>query len=264
VKHKTQYGTRLEAFAVYLKDCGPLSYERTLQALSDLFSVPVSLGTLISIDERCSRRVEGVVEQIRQRLMPEKVVHFDETGLNINGQLSWLHGAGTPGLTYYYPHKRRGKAAGDEIGILPRLRGTAVHDNWQPYMNYGCAHSLCNAHYIRELTYLYEQDGQCWAQQMVGLLLESKEAAEKAKDAGKKRLNPCKIREYENRCQAIIALGVKAKPPPNRTESPGRGGRLKRSKARNLVERLAKLLAETLRYLHNYRIPPFQFLLTEW
>jgi len=255
VGHKTQYGTRLEAFAVYLKDYGLLSYERTLQALADLFCVPVSLGTLVSIDERCARRVQGVVEQIREHLMREKVVHFDETGLNINGQLYWLHGAGTPGLTYYYPHQRRGKVASDEIGILPQLRGTAVHDNWQAYMNYDCAHSLCNAHHIRELTYVYEQDGQPWAQQMIGLLLESKEAVEKAKKTGKKRLDPCEIREYENRYQTIIALGMKANPPPHRGASPPRRGRLKRSKARNLVERLARLQAETLRYLHDFRVP---------
>src|SRR5271169_6771409 len=157
VNHTTQYGTRLKAFAVYLKNYGFLSYDRTAQAFSDLFSIPLSVGTLVSIDQRCARRVEGVVEQIRQKLIRSKVVHFDETGLNINGELYWLHGAGTPGLTYYYPHKRRGTAATDQIGILPRLKGNAVHDNWQPYMKYDCSHSLCNAHHIRELTSVYEQ-----------------------------------------------------------------------------------------------------------
>lgn len=255
VSHTTQYGTRLQAFAVYLKNYGFLSYERTAQALADLFCIPLSVGTLANIDERCARRVEGVVEQIKEKLIREKVVHFDETGLNINGQLYWLHGAGTQGLTYYYPHKRRGTAASEEIGILPHLKGNAVHDNWQAYMKYDCSHSLCNAHHIRELTYIYEQRGQPWAQQMIGLLLESKEAVEKAKSAGKKRLDPCDIREYENRYQAIIASGMKANPPPVRAECPGRRGRLKRSKARNLVERLARLQKETLRYLYDFRIP---------
>jgi transposase len=240
---------------VYLKNYGFLSYDRTAQALADLFSIPLSVGTLASIDQRCARRVEGVVEQIRQKLIQAKVVHFDETGLNINGKLYWLHGAGTQGFTYYYPHERRGTAAGDQIGILPRLKGNAVHDNWKAYMKYDCSHSLCNAHHIRELTYVYEQGGQPWGQQMIGLLLESKEAVEQAKKAGKKKLAPCDIRKYENRYEAIIAAGMKANPPPNRAESPGKRGRLKRSKARNLVERLAKLQKETLRYLHDFRVP---------
>jgi transposase len=255
VNHTTQYGTRLQAFAVYFKNYGFFSYDRSAQAFSDLFSIPLSIGTLASIDQRCARRVEGVVEQIRQKLIRSKVVHFDETGLNINGELYWLHGAGTQGFTYYYPHKRRGTEADDQIGILPELKGNAVHDNWKPYMKYDCLHSLCNAHHIRELSAVYEQGGQPWAQWMIGFLIESKQAVEQAKKAGKKRLDPCAIREYEHRYRTIIAAGMKANPPPDRTHCPGKRGRLKRSKACNLVERLGKLQEETLRYLHDFQVP---------
>jgi transposase len=255
VNHSTQYGTRLKAHAVYLKNYGFLSYDRSAQAFADLFCIPLSVGTLASIDQRCARRVEGVVEEIRQKLIGEKVVHFDETGLNINGELYWLHGAGTQGLTYYYPHQRRGSEASEEIGILPRLKGNAVHDNWKPYMKYGCSHSLCNAHHIRELTAVYEECGQPWAQWMISFLIESKQVVEQAKKAGKKRLAPSDIREYDNRYKAIIAAGMKANPPPTRADSPGKRGRLKRSKARNLVERLGKLQKETLRYLHDFQVP---------
>ncbi len=255
VNHRTQYGTRLMAHAVYLKNYGLFSYDRSAQAFADLFSIPLSVGTLVSIDQRCARRVGQVVEQIRQKLIREKVVHFDETGLNINGELYWLHGAGTQRFTYYYPHKRRGTEAADQIGILPRLKGNAVHDNWKPYMKYDCSHSLCNAHHIRELIAVHEQGGQPWAQWMIGFLIESKQAVEQAKRAGKKRLAPCDIHKYENRYSTIIAAGLKANPPPTRSDSPGKRGRLKRSKARNLVERLAKLRQETLRYLHDFRVP---------
>jgi transposase len=255
VSHKTQYGTRVQAFAVYLKNYGFLSYQRTAEALADLFCTPISVGTLVSIDQRCAGRVEGVVEQIRQKLIRANVVHFDETGLNINGKLHWLHGAGTRGFTYYYPHERRGTAASDQIGILPRLKGNAVHDNWQPYMKYDCSHSLCNAHHIRELTGVYEQGGQPWAQQMIGLLLESKQSVEQAKEEGKNRLSAADIHKYENRYRTIIADGMRANPPPSRAQSSVKRGRLKRSKACNLVERLDRLEKETLRYLHDFRVP---------
>ena len=215
VNRTTQYGTRLRAFAVYLKNYGFLSYDRSAQAFSDLFSLPLSVGALVSIDQRCARRVQGVVEQIRQKLIRARVVHFDETGLNIKGELYWLHGAGTQGFTYYYPHKRRGTEADDQIGILPRLKGNAVHDNWKPYMKYDCSHSLCNAHHIRELTAVYELGGQPWAQWMIGFLIESKQAVDQEKKAGKKRLAPCVIREYTNRYKTIIAAGMKANPPLN-------------------------------------------------
>jgi transposase len=220
-----------------------------------LFAIPVSAGTLANTDRCCARRLERVVDHIREKLVHAPVVHFDETGLSINGKLHWLHGAGNRAFTYYFPHERRGQAATDAIGILPRLKGNAVHDNWRPYMKYGCSHSLCNAHHIRELTSIYELGGQPWAQQMIGLLLEGNQSVERAKKKRKKRLATVVLHEYISRYETIIAAGMKANPPPTRREGCSRRGRLKRSKARNLLERLAERQKETLRYLYDFAVP---------
>jgi transposase len=103
--------------------------------------------------------------------------------MRIEGKLHWLHVAGTEGATYYMPHGKRGSQAIDAIGILPGFQGKAVHDGWSSYFNCGCDHALCNAHYLRELTFVYEQDGQPWAKQMMEFLLEVKGAREKSKAA---------------------------------------------------------------------------------
>jgi hypothetical protein len=64
-----------------------------------------------------------------------------------------VHVASSGRLTHYGADVRRGKAAIDEIGILPRYGGTCVHDGWLSYTHYsGCRHALCGAHLLRELT----------------------------------------------------------------------------------------------------------------
>jgi transposase len=90
---------------------------------------------------------------------------------------------------------------------------------------------------------------------MIGLLLESKQSVEQGKEEGKKRLSAADIHKYENRNRTIIADGMRASPPPSRAHSSVKRGRLKRSKACDLVERLARLEKETLRYLHDSRVP---------
>jgi len=59
-----------------------------------------------------------------------------------------------------------------ESPVLPRFSGILCHDYWKPYYRYDCTHALCNAHHLRELEWVWEQDKQQWAKQMQGLLCE--------------------------------------------------------------------------------------------
>src|SRR5208337_4916956 len=77
-----------------------------------------------------------------------------------------------------------------------------------------------------------------------------------AKQAGKTHLGAGAVREYTCRYETIIASGMKANPPPpTPAQGAAKRGRLKRSTARNLLERLAQRRKETLRYLQDFQVP---------
>src|SRR3954451_15873362 len=75
--------------------------------------------------------------------------------MRTDGRLAWLHSAATSTDVLLSVHPKRGTAAMDAAGILPRFTGIAVHDAWAPYDTYTKAsHALCNAHVLRELVYV--------------------------------------------------------------------------------------------------------------
>lgn len=176
-----QYGERIKAAAVYLKQYQFLPYDRTCELLSDLFGCPMSEGTLANIIAQSEVLAADPVEQIKELIEHSAVAHFDETGSRVEGKLWWLHLASTAQATYYDIHRKRGSEAIDAIGILSRFLGRVIHDFWKPYFGYSCLHGLCNAHHLRELIFIHEQHQQEWAKRMIDCLLDIKKAVDQAK-----------------------------------------------------------------------------------
>jgi transposase len=159
VRARIQYGPMLKALALYLLYGQLLPYARTAELLSDLCGCPLSPGTLETfVAEGADRLVESE-EQIKQRLREAEVIGADETGVRVEGRLHWLHTARTETLTHYAIDRKRGKDATDAIAILPQFQGVVVHDGLTLYPQYTqCEHALCNAHILRELRFLHEQE----------------------------------------------------------------------------------------------------------
>ena len=63
-----QYGERLQAVAAYLKNYGLLPYQRAAEWFADLFSIPISVGTLVNINATCAEHLAGVSEMIREAI----------------------------------------------------------------------------------------------------------------------------------------------------------------------------------------------------
>ena len=256
VTSPVQYGPGVQQLAVYLKTEQFIPYDRSRQFFADLFDLNISPGTLQNIIGRAARGLQPVVEKIKEGLIASEVVHFDESGFYIGGKRHWLHTAGTPFLTCYYPHSRRGKVATDAMGILPRFQGAAIHDFWSAYRQYQqCRHGLCNTHHLRELTAVVENDDQRWAAHFKMLLLSAKGVVEQAKLSGQSALARSQINQIERIYAQLIQKGLQSNPAPPSGWPRGKRGRVKKTKARNLVERLEKHRPEVLAFVYDFKVP---------
>jgi transposase len=211
------------------------------------------VGTVVNTIDRCAENVEGEVERIKEVIKGAKVGHFDETGMRSRGILKWLHTASTRLLTYVQMHRRRGKEAMDDRGILNDFKGTAVHDCFSSYWKYRCVHALCNAHLLREITFIDETTGQRWAKEMIGLLVEMKKAVETRRMNQKTSLTKAELTNYIKRYNMLVEEGLKENPEQAKRE--GRRGRARQTKARLLLLRLRRRKEEYLRFAADFRTP---------
>jgi transposase len=146
VRAPVQYGTGVLARATYLNLYQLLPVARTCETMRDLFGCLISQASVQRAGRLCSGKLVRTEQRIKAAVRDSPVIGADETGLRVAGAGAWIHVARTDELTHYGYDRRRGKAAMDEIGILPQFTGTLVRDGWSSYKWYErCHHSLCNA-----------------------------------------------------------------------------------------------------------------------
>lgn len=252
VDKAVQYGKSLKAHAVYMSQYQLLPYNRVQEYFTEQLQIPISQGSLFNFNKEAFEKLAEFSDIAKNKLSRSSRIHADETGINVNGKRCWLHCASNDLWTDFFPHQKRGCEAMNERGILSQFTGVLCHDHWKPYYRYvACLHALCNAHHLRELTRAHEQDEQEWAGKMKALLEELNSAVHAAGGC----LDQVSAEGYLGRYRDLLTRAEDECPPPDENKSAGKRGRVKRSKARNLLERLINFEEDVLRFMIDADVP---------
>jgi transposase len=247
-----QYGPAVKGLAVLLTQHHMMPFERTAELLSGLLGLTLSPATIEAFVIEAATRLSPTAGAIAAAVTVAPVINVDETGLRVAGKLKWLHVAVTQALAWMGVHDKRGIEAMTAFAILPEVTGVLVHDGWKPYETLAqCGHALCNAHILRDLTFIHEVYEQAWAKRMVDFLLSANETVRQAAGQALPQNQQLELREVYDR---LVAEGWAANPPTPLLLTP-RKGPPKKTPAENLLNRLQRQADQVLHFLRNPAVP---------
>lgn len=251
-QHVKQYGIGLQAFIVNLLCAQMVSLQRVQQLLKSILGEMLSEATLLKYVMKLSNALERWEASAIEQLLTAKAMHVDETSMRVDSKNHWVHVCSAGTITVKMLHVKRGKEAMDDHNIIPRYGGVIVHDCWSSYFKFeSCEHGLCGAHLIRELAFIVESNDYVWARRMKKLLLMV------CKSVSRREQKKVSVSQYA-RIQALyqkILIEGQQEMPKQPTPEKKKRGRVAKTDAENLCERLQKHEASVLLFARNSAVP---------
>jgi transposase len=153
------FGPRLSGLIAYLTGRCRLSKRQVVELCEDAFATPLSTGAVCAIEQDASETLAAPVQEAREILREQPVVHLDETGWREDKKKAWLWTAVTATVIVFQIARSRGSIIAR--GLLgAEFRGRLVTDRWSAY-NWVDAtlRQLCWSHLSRDFRGMVERGG---------------------------------------------------------------------------------------------------------
>ena len=154
-----QYGSSVESLVSYFSVYQYIPFKRLQNIFSQVFSTPLSEGSVGNILERSAQKCEGVYQVIKQQIAQSSVVGADETGAKVNGAKWWIWVWQNLLNTFIIASDNRGFQTINSVWKDGLPNATLVSDRWAAQLKATVQnHQLCLAHLLRELIFLEESE----------------------------------------------------------------------------------------------------------
>lgn len=246
-----QYGNGLKAYIINLLICQMVALNRVQKMITTIIGEVISQASILKFVLRLYEALAEWEAKAIEQLLQQPAMHVDETSTRVDKKNQWIHVYSAGDITLKFLHHKRGIEAMDDINIIPRYSGPIIHDCWASYLSYEhCDHGLCGSHLLRELTFIVDSNDYNWAHNMKSLLKEACQAVSKRKA---KILSSKAYANLQKRYRNILTRGENEMPPIP-AKSNGKRGRIAKSDAHNLLERLKEHESAVLLFAKNAEV----------
>ena len=151
------FGPQLRALVALLTGRYRLSKRLTQELLGDVLDVELSLGSVCNVERQVSAALAAPVEEAREYVRQQNVVHADETGWREDKRRAWLWTASTAAVTVFTIARSRGADVSRQL-LGDDFSGFLVSDRWSGY-NWLELRQLCWSHLKRDFEGFVERGG---------------------------------------------------------------------------------------------------------
>jgi transposase len=154
-----QYGSTVETLVGYFSVYQFIPYQRLQYLFSQLFSLPLSQGSIGNILERSAQKCDGVYQEIKVQILQSSVVGSDETGAKVNGTKWWIWVWQNLQNTFIVASDNRGFKTIESVFENGLPNSAIVSDRWAAQLKTHSKNSqICLAHLLRDLIFLIETE----------------------------------------------------------------------------------------------------------
>lgn len=166
-----QYGSSVIALTSYFSVYQYIPFKRLTNLFDQVFSLPLSQGSVHTMLAKSAERCEVVCKVIEQEIAQSKVVGSDETGAKVNGTKWWIWVWQTVLNTLIVATDNRAYKSIETVWQNGLRKAVLISDRWAAQLKMQVkGHQLCLAHLLRDLVFLVETEKHSFATQFHSLI----------------------------------------------------------------------------------------------
>ncbi len=151
------FGPRLKSLIAVCTGGYRLSKRVTQELLSDFLGVRLALGSVCNIEREVSEALAAPVEEAREYVRKQSVVHADETGWREAKGRAWLWTAASALVTVFQIARSRGAGVAKDL-LGENFSGFLVVDRWAAY-EWVELRQICWSHLLRDFQGFVDRGG---------------------------------------------------------------------------------------------------------
>jgi transposase len=248
------YGSNVKAAVAMLNADANVPIHKTAVFISSLTQgrINMSDGTIVNITAELAKKFGPTVQDIVLALASCGMLNVDETGVRVNGNLTWMQIISNENYSLYGRSLKRGSLNDVMNSLIMLFTGVLVHDHLKSYYGFNhLSHAECNVHILRYLKAVSEIMKHPWAKEMADLLVDANKRKKELIEAGFSGMDED---EFAAICGNFINILDRGQ---NEYDSAidGKKNITYYEEERRLLNRLRKYMDEHLCFLSNFKVP---------